>query len=836
MLGSPGRGSVDAIARHVSVTYGREANVRRVGCRREAAGTEHAVLRRLLGASPSGHEVRYATHSLVCGLLARGPLVLAIGDAQWCDEGTLRFIDQLMRATYRQPLTVLLHLPPGLPGPAAATFHELATRDYCTVIDAAGLRPADTARPASDDLAELALREPRLLEVALAAAALGSTDPDLVGALAGLPSKTTGRLLEEAGARGLLPGPLPAHGTPSLLDTLPEAERERLRAQAAEILNDAARPAEQVADLLLEQSTLDRSWMRAVLREAAAAARHDRPAAAVSYLTRLHAADADDAAVRMDLATALIDIDPLAARKHLAHLAGTPPGTGDPLLRAHAADLLRLTSLMVHDSPDTPAALDALLREPDPGRQDGPPTGRARRALAAAPTVSAVSDAAAIPDTSAVPEVSPVSSIPVALTPPTPSTVPVLTDHPTERMVLAVRALRTALTASGPDARETAVADARQVLWSGRPHTAWARVAAARVLALADDTATALDQLQRTVADSAEREETWAECHAASARALVLLESGRAAEAAEAASAASRLSEAEGTSGRSRLASITLAHALVARGDLDRAQEVLLRLDGRRLDDCVWEHHHRLTALALVERGRGRPEQALRLFEQCGAGLAAAGVGNPVFSLWWVHSTELLMRLGQPGAAAQRADFGRQLAERWPTARSTGLSLLARGVSADPAGCVELLTESARILAQSSDRQSHALAELRLGKALLHRSDRGAPARLRAALATAARYGLASVAEQARYALRSAEGRHTLAALSHAERPVAELAAAGKSNRAIADALHLTVRTVEYHLTNVYRKLGIPGRAGLARWFPAHGPQPAEARAPGGTR
>ncbi|MBL3668646.1 hypothetical protein JL475_22165 [Streptomyces sp. M2CJ-2] len=825
MLGSPGCGSVDAIVRHVSVTYGREANVRRVGCRREAAGTEHAVLRRLLGASPPGHEVRYATHSLVCGLLARGPLVLAIGDAQWCDEGTLRFIDQLMRATYRQPLTVLLHLPHGVPGPAAAAFHELATRDYCTVIDAAGLRPADTARPAAEDLAELARREPRLIEVARAAAALGSTDPDLVGALAGLPSKATGRLLEEAGARGLLPGPLPAHGAPSLLDLLPEAERERMRAQAAEILNDAAKPAEQVADLLLEQNTLDRSWMRAVLKEAAAAARHDRPAAAVSYLARLHAADTDDAAVRLDLATALVDIDPLAAREHLTHLAGTPPGTDDPLVRAHAADLLRLTSLMVHDSPDTPAALDALLRELGPGRQDGPPTGRARRA-----------PATAVPTASAVPEVSPVSAIPAALTSPASSTVPVLTDHPTERMVLAVRALRTALTASGPEARETAVADARQVLWSGRPHTAWARVAAAQVLALADDSATALDQLQRTVADSAEREETWAECHAASARAMVLLASGQATEAAEAASAASRLSEAEGTSGRSRLASIALAHALVARGDLDRAQEVLLRLDGRRLDDCVWEYHHHLTALALVERGRGRPEQALRLLERCGASLAAAGVGNPVFTLWWVHSTELLMRLGRPGAAARRAEFGRQLAERWPTARSTGLSLLARGVSADPAGCVELLTESARVLAQSSDRQSHALAELRLGKALLHRSDRGAPSRLRAALATAVRYGLTSVAEQARYALRSAEGRHTLAALSHAERPVAELAAAGKSNRAIADALHLTVRTVEYHLTNVYRKLGVPGRAGLAKWFPAHGPQPAEARALGEAR
>ncbi|MGJ3559311.1 hypothetical protein ACR6C2_13445 [Streptomyces sp. INA 01156] len=294
-----------------------------MGCRREAAGTEHAVLRRLLGASLPGHEVRYATHSLVCGLLARGPLVLAIGDAQWCDEGTLRFIDQLMRATHRQPLTVLLHLPPGLPGPAAAAFHELATRDYCTVIDAAGLRPADTARSASDDLADSPGTSP------------GCSRSPGRRRHSAAPTRTSsapwpGSRPRRRADSWRRPGPAtcspartgPRH--PLAAGHPAEAERERMRAQAAEILNDAARPAEQVADLLLEQSTLDRSWMRAVLKEAAAAARHDRPAAAVSYLTRLHAADADDASVRMDLATALVDIDPLTARKHLTHLAGTP--------------------------------------------------------------------------------------------------------------------------------------------------------------------------------------------------------------------------------------------------------------------------------------------------------------------------------------------------------------------------------------------------------------------------------------------------------------------------------------------------------------------------------
>jgi DNA-binding NarL/FixJ family response regulator len=45
---------------------------------------------------------------------------------------------------------------------------------------------------------------------------------------------------------------------------------------------------------------------------------------------------------------------------------------------------------------------------------------------------------------------------------------------------------------------------------------------------------------------------------------------------------------------------------------------------------------------------------------------------------------------------------------------------------------------------------------------------------------------------------------------------VAQLAAAGKTNRQIAQALFVTQRTVENHLTSTYAKLGIRARADLA--------------------
>ncbi|MFI6573717.1 AAA family ATPase [Nocardia fluminea] len=54
-------------------------------------------------------------------------------------------------------------------------------------------------------------------------------------------------------------------------------------------------------------------------------------------------------------------------------------------------------------------------------------------------------------------------------------------------------------------------------------------------------------------------------------------------------------------------------------------------------------------------------------------------------------------------------------------------------------------------------------------------------------------------------------------ALTGREREVAELAAHGHSNKAIAEHLYLSPRTVEDHLGRVLRKLGLTGRAGIAR-------------------
>ena len=64
---------------------------------------------------------------------------------------------------------------------------------------------------------------------------------------------------------------------------------------------------------------------------------------------------------------------------------------------------------------------------------------------------------------------------------------------------------------------------------------------------------------------------------------------------------------------------------------------------------------------------------------------------------------------------------------------------------------------------------------------------------------------------------RVASRRPAGSSLTDTERRVAELAAAGETNREIADALFMSVHTVEAHLTRIFRALGVHSRTELAR-------------------
>jgi DNA-binding CsgD family transcriptional regulator len=92
---------------------------------------------------------------------------------------------------------------------------------------------------------------------------------------------------------------------------------------------------------------------------------------------------------------------------------------------------------------------------------------------------------------------------------------------------------------------------------------------------------------------------------------------------------------------------------------------------------------------------------------------------------------------------------------------------------------------------------------------------------VRRALDLAGRCHAAPLADQARQELTAAGARPRRAisgvdALTPSELRVARMAAEGMGNRAIAQALFVTVKTIEVHLGSAYRKLGVPSRAALA--------------------
>ena len=127
--------------------------------------------------------------------------------------------------------------------------------------------------------------------------------------------------------------------------------------------------------------------------------------------------------------------------------------------------------------------------------------------------------------------------------------------------------------------------------------------------------------------------------------------------------------------------------------------------------------------------------------------------------------------------------------------------------------------------ARRQPRAARALARAlaALGSALRH-ARRPAEARepLRRALELATACGAPPLAEQARSELYAAGARprtEALAgveALTASEKRVADLAATGDTNRDIAQTLYVTPKTVEVHLSNTYRKLGIRSRRELA--------------------
>jgi DNA-binding NarL/FixJ family response regulator len=137
---------------------------------------------------------------------------------------------------------------------------------------------------------------------------------------------------------------------------------------------------------------------------------------------------------------------------------------------------------------------------------------------------------------------------------------------------------------------------------------------------------------------------------------------------------------------------------------------------------------------------------------------------------------------------------------------------------------VALLAESVALLRPSPARLELALSLFELGAAH-RRAGRRTEARdpLKEAVDLAAECGATAVAAKAHDELVAAGARprrdpiESRSRLTASEARVAKMAAEGMTNREIAQALFLTEKTIEVHLTNTYRKLDISSRSQLPR-------------------
>jgi len=179
-------------------------------------------------------------------------------------------------------------------------------------------------------------------------------------------------------------------------------------------------------------------------------------------------------------------------------------------------------------------------------------------------------------------------------------------------------------------------------------------------------------------------------------------------------------------------------------------------------------------------------------------------------------------RLGERDAAQALAKEGLERARRWDTPSALAFALRTAGLIEGGARGIELLRESVASVEHSHAAYEHAQSLTELGAALRRaRRPRDARQPLREALDVADRCGALRLAARAREELITTGARPRRAALSGrdsltpSERRVAQLAASGLSNREVAQALFVSVRTVESHLTNTYTKLDITAREQL---------------------
>jgi class 3 adenylate cyclase/DNA-binding CsgD family transcriptional regulator len=818
-------------------------------------------------ADPSGFGLLHGLYWLTMNLAEQRPLLLTIDDLHWADAASLRWIaylalrlegvSVLVVAALRPPAegavpaltellgdaaTTLVRPAPlseaavaaivgesvstdALPEVAAASYeatngnpllihqlvNELASlrstgeaEDLVRVVHR--IAPEVVGQRVSRDLARLG---PEATALGKSVAILGD-EASLANAaeLAGLEiGQARTAAVQLAGAEILQPGRALAFAHPligrAVYELIPGPERDAEHERASVLLRERGAPPEQLAAQLLLTPPSGRTEVVGQLRIAAQRALGEGvPESAAEYLQRAldePPTDAERVEVLLELSSALGKLgDPTTVERLREAFALLD----DAHRRAEAR--LELARVLFSRLEEREAITEVEAALEEVGDRDS----ELRRTLEAEYLASALRIPALYEEAHRR-----LAALEIGAA-----------EDESARVLLALKA--TAGAVAGVD-RDKVVAEAERSLSHGIPAvaTTWAAWGAVSALMKADCFDSALAAVDATIADARRHGAVYVFAGASVVRAAINQLRGALIEAeADARTAVDALpSRGELIA---PLAFGTLGHLLVDRGMLDEAAAALRDAGADGVLPETFGAASLLHARALYRLAVGELDTAASDILACGRVFDSVGFTNPA-THWRSDAAAVLIAAGDTAKAVSLAREELALARRWGAPSTLGRALRTLGLAKGGKEGLTLLRESLTALEHSPARLEHARSLVELGAAL-RRAGTNVEARdhLREGFELAGQCGAAPLAERAYTELLAAGAKPRTRALSGvdaltpSERRTAGMAAQGITNREIAQALFVTQRTVEMHLSNAFRKLGIGSRTQLADVLP----------------
>ncbi|MEV0396797.1 ATP-binding protein [Polymorphospora rubra] len=792
----------------------------------------------------------------VVDLGEQGPLVLAVDDLHHADTASLHCLLYLARRLrcapvvlvltesirpqspqplfraelLSQPYCVRVSLPPlsnrGLSQLAAARLDARASTELTDSLAISGgnpllaraliedqVWPADGSAPAALHLGItfgqavlgcLYRHEEPVRQVARALAVLGDqAAPEPVARLIGVVPEAAAQLVRLLDMSGLTDRGRFRHAqmAATVLDDMPIDDRRELHARAANLLrDDGAAPTVVAAHLIAAGTTGDAPWTVPVLHDAAEQAlAAGKPELAGSCLRLAIEAGTDER--QRAISTALLvnaqwQVNPVTASGHLGELVAAARAD-----RLPARETLATVPYLLWEGRVTDA-VDALERVAADAERLPVETAARLRAMKLLVSASNPAHLAGVRQTCGTGTT--MSAAPEPVGPPLQAVTllaGVLTQTPDDELAAGAEHLLQWCEFDG-NTLGPMTAALTALLYAGRADRAavwgdllWRRTAAGA--------APIWQAVLRTVRAEA---------------ALRLGDLGRAQEQALAALAAVP-ARAWGVAIGAPLSTLLLAATETGNFE-DAVRHLTVPVPAAMFDTPIGLHY--LQARGRYHLATTRHHAAMNDFQTCAELMRRWGTDLPALVPWRLEMARTQLRLGRPRAAGDLIREQLHGAPGNPRVHGTALRLLAATVPIERR--LALLKEAAEKLQAVGERVelAHTLADLgqtlrTLGdlaraRAMVRRAyqlarECGAELLCRRLLLTEPGAGLSDVS--------AVPDEDADDQLSDAERRVAVLAARGYTNREIAARLHITVSTVEQHLTRVYRKLKVKRRAHL---------------------